>query len=712
MIEGQSFSPLIFDIQVNHMKVKWLNKIQLLKFLLIFFMLVSGLQFGAFAGEPELLKSQDVTKIMQQIFEQHLDKKEMTATILKHSFKIYLDQFDPDRVYLLESETLPFLNPSNAQMQEFMNDYQKENFDPYKKMDVVIQKAILRSRQWRQEWELNKEALFQQARKTKMNRKIEDDRQRSFASSLDELRNRNQQEIFDFIHFQTRQFGEAAVFQKEAQFLSRYEAELRVKENQYLFTNEEGKPLAANEKEHLFTLHILKALAKSLDSHTSFFNSAEAYDMRVRLEKDYDGIGIVFQEGIDGIYVSSLLPGGPAEKSGLIKIRDQIVSINGKSVLNESFQKIMEMVRGDQGSTVKLVVRRNNGIGSNSNGQLIEVTLKREKIVVNNDRVEVSSETFGDGIIGKITLHSFYQNADGVSSERDVQDAISELKSQGKLLGLILDLRENSGGYLTQAVKVAGLFITNGVVVISKYSNGEEKIYRDLDNKVAYNGPLIILTSRLTASAAEIVAEALQDYGVALVVGDERTYGKGSIQSQTVTNNQNTSFFKVTVGKYYTVSGNTPQTYGVKADIVVPSQYSHDQIGEEYLDYPLTRDTISSEYQDNLADIQPDTKSWFLKYYLPTLQHKSEFWKSMVSALKKNSEFRIAHNKNYQLFLKKIQGKEDESSAEMDEDELTDSRKPQNFGSGDLQLDETFNIIKDMVHMQSSHSDEFIGKQN
>src|SRR5690606_836656 len=162
-------------------------------------------------------------------------------------------------------------------------------------------------------------------------------------------------------------------------------------------------------------------------------------------------------------------------------------------------------------------------------------------------------------IIGKITLNSFYQGDNGVNSENDVRDAIKKLDKMGNLRGLILDLRENSGGFLTQAVKVAGLFITNGVIVVSKYFNGEEHFYRDMDGKVSYTGPLVILTSKATASAAEIVAQALQDYGTALIVGDEHTYGKGTIQSQTVTENQGAAFFKVTVGKYYTVSGKTPQ---------------------------------------------------------------------------------------------------------------------------------------------------------
>ena len=263
--------------------------------------------------------------------------------------------------------------------------------------------------------------------------------------------------------------------------------------------------------------------------------------------------------------------------------------------------------------------------------------------------------------------------------------------------GLILDLRENSGGFLSQAVKVAGLFITNGIIVISKYSNGSERFYRDVDGKTSYDGPLVVLTSKATASAAEIVAQALQDYGVAVVVGDEHTYGKGTIQTQTVTDNQSTSYFKVTVGKYYTVSGNTPQKKGVKADIVAPSHWVHEQIGEGE-EGSVDADIIPSAFDDQLADVSSDVKSWYLKYYMPNLQHRTVVWRDLLPILKKNSEYRIAQNKNYQFFLK---GGKVEEESEEDEWNLVD-QKNKTFGEDDLQMQEAVNILKDMIILHST----------
>jgi len=193
---------------------------------------------------------------------------------------------------------------------------------------------------------------------------------------------------------------------------------------------------------------------------------------------------------------------------------------------------------------------------------------------------------------------------------------------------------------------------------------------------------LFILTSKATASAAEIVAQALQDYGVAIIVGDEHTYGKGTIQSQTVTENQATTFFKVTVGKYYTVSGKTPQIQGVKADVVVPSQFVHENMGEEFLDYPLKQDIIPASYNDDLMDISPNLKPWYMRYYTPTLQHKKLFWDNMLPELRKASAARISQNKAYQAFLK-------------------GQATGQAVDAEDLQLAEVVSVMKEMIRLQA-----------
>lgn len=215
------------------------------------------------------------------------------------------------------------------------------------------------------------------------------------------------------------------------------------------------------------------------------------------------------------------------------------------------------------------------------------------------------------------------------------------------------------------------------------------KYYRAVSGTPYYDGPLVVLISRGSASATEIVAQALKDYGVAIVVGDEQTYGKGTIQHQTITSDGPPSFFKVTIGRYYTVSGKSTQIDGVKADIVVPSPYNFEEIGEAYLEYPLPSDWVADAYHDSLSDIDPMARKWFQKYYLPTVQQKQTNWEEWIPTLQANSVRRVNQNKNFQIFLRQI--KEEVKPIDV---------VP--FGVNDLQMDEAVNILKDMILIDQS----------
>lgn len=661
-----------------------------LKSLIFYFVFLFTFTTHCVSSE-ELLKSSDVDRMMKQIFQAHVDKKEMSSEILKNAFKMYLDHFDPDRMYLLQSEVAPYLNLSSSQIDQLMEQYKRNDFSAFTKLNDLIISAILRSRDYRKEIIKNSQAeIFTPTASSGIDH--ESDLKKSFAKDPAELKKRNLILLQQFVFEEKRQFGEKQVLKNRDQILTLFQEHLANYEDQYLGVDRLGKSLSAAQKENLFILHVLKALAGSLDAHTAFMDRNEAYDMKMRLEKEFDGIGVVLERSPGGVIIKNLVPQGPAAKSGKININDEIIEIEGQSANELDFTEIMQMLRGPSGSKVNLTLAREHL------PEKIPVTLTREAIPVTEDRVDVSYEAYGNGIIGKLTLHSFYRGDNGVSSEKDLKDAIAQLKKQGDLKGLVLDLRENSGGFLLQAVKVASLFITNGVVVISKYSNGEEKIYRDMDGKAIYDGPMVVLTSRATASAAEIVAQALQDYGIALIVGDEQTYGKGSIQSQTVTEGgQGTSYFKVTVGKYYTVSGKTPQIKGVQADIVAPTQFNQIKMGEGFLEYALKADTISDIYKDDLKDIDPSLKSWYIHYYLPRLQAQVSTWREMIPVLKKNSAYRISNNKNYQTFLKILKG---EKPVKDDSDEEAGAGKS-NFGADDLQMNEAVNVVKDMIYLHS-----------
>lgn len=620
---------------------------------------------------------------MEEMLRYHVEHKEFNELLAKRSLRIYIEQFDNNKNYLLFDEIDAYLNPSHELLTQVVEQYKQGYFTVFQELNNVIKNSIKRERAYR--IALQKELIKTGEEFT--NHKAYSD----YPRSKEELQARIKGHLQKIIAFEKKQNPnrkfDGAYIQK---VFALWEKRLSRLEDAYLDVDAQGKKLAKNALEEQMSMHVLKAMAKSLDAHTCYFSPKEAIEMRTCLEKQFEGIGVVLTESVEGVVISDLVKGGPAYRTGKIMPGDVLISIDGKSISQLSYEQVLDSLQNGSKRKIELELKRIQEKQETS----YFVALQKEKIIMEQDRLQYAFEPFGDGIIGKLTLPSFYESKDGSSCEADIRFALRELKKQGKLYGLVLDLRDNSGGFLTQAVKVAGLFISNGVIVVSKYAQEEIQYLRELDGRNYYDGPLVILTSKLSASAAEIVAQALQDYGVALVIGDERTYGKGTIQFQTVTREKAPSFFKVTVGRYYTVSGISTQIEGVKANIVVPTQYFIYDVGERFLQYPLKCDQIPSVYADPLVDIKPQQIHWFQKHYLPNLQKKISIWNQMESFLKANSSQRLSRNKNFSLFLD-AKKKEKEGK----ENALTVNR---NWGIEDLQMSEVLNILKDMALSESS----------
>ena len=613
--------------------------------------------FSQVRGDFSRLQQEDIRPTMQEILAFHVESRKITPKIMQRAIKNFLLRFDPGKVYLKQSEVAPFLNLSSQELKKMIQQYESDDLDSFLALNQVIQHSISRSRIYREEiireLILQKNMIVLPSQETYLH----------FSKSNKELRRRIKNELVRFVMALEKDSSKRTPARKEliVNFFLK-----RVSRNEKPFEESEG------QDRHQLVVHTLKAMAKSLDAHTAFYTPQEAVELRTTLEKEFEGVGVVLKEDMHGVAIANLVKGGPAERSGKIYPGDRLYKVNSSLTEALSYDEILSEMK--KGKKVTLGVRH-------SDDSEESVTLKKERIELTEERVKYSFIPFGNGMIGKIELPSFYGSSGQSSSEKDMLQALRELKKKGKMLGLVIDLRENSGGFLSEAVKVASLFVKSGVIVVSKYSGGEVQYLRDVDPRVHYDGPLLILTSQASASAAEIVAQALQDYGLALVVGDKRTYGKGSIQYQTITTPTAKIFFKVTVGRYYTVSGRSTQIDGVKADIVVPTHYSAFKIGERYLDYPLSSDHIDSAFVDPLVDIQDDSLRWFQKYYLPNLQKRTSYWRQMIPPLEKNSRHRIATNIDYQLFLQALKKEPTKG----------------NWGKDDLQMAEALEILRDMI---------------
>jgi carboxyl-terminal processing protease len=663
-----------------HTLLKWFS----ISFFASFFLL-----FSSVFAETQKLKMVDIRPTMQEILSYHVEFQEFSSLLVKRSFKVFLEHFDNEKFYLLDKEVASFLDLSDEKIKRITEQYYKDNFSEYEALNKLIEKTILRARNFRKE--IARELMLNSDEQVS----TIGESYLQYASSENQLKQRTKKLLQRFLAAE-KKAKRTLVWTPEtkAKILAFLERRLQRFEDFYLSIDNNGLSIGLEKKEHYLALHVLKAMAKSLDAHTAFFSPEEADEMRTSLEKQFEGVGVVLKESIDGVVIIDLIKGGPAEKSGKVNKGDLLVEIDEKSIVEKPYEDVLNLLKDNGKREILLGLKHLEENGTESR---ISVELRREKIVMGDERLQYSYLPYGDGIIAKLTLPSFYESGDGSSCEKDIREALRNLKTKGNILGLVLDLRENSGGFLNQAVKVAGLFITGGVVVISKYSHGEIQYLRDIDGRVYYNGPMLILTSKGSASAAEIVAQALQDYGAALVVGDERTYGKGSIQYQTVTDKNATAFFKVTVGKYYTVSGKSTQIEGVKADIVVPTEYSVYNIGERFLEYPLKNDRLPSAYVDPLTDVDQKSRQWFKKNYLPNIQKKQSHWIKMLPVLKDNSGFRLERGKNFNAFLKNLQLNDQEKN-------LSGALDPKtNWGVEDIQMDESVTILKDMAVMQQQN---------
>jgi carboxyl-terminal processing protease len=373
----------------------------------------------------------------------------------------------------------------------------------------------------------------------------------------------------------------------------------------------------------------LNALAHAYDPHSDYFNPEHAQDFSINMSLSLFGIGAQLREDDGYCKIDQLVHGGPAEKSKQLKEGDHIMAVaQGKQppvdVVDMDLGKVVQLIRGPKGTEVRLTISPAEDRAARRVVTLIRDEIKLEDQEAKAQLIELPDGHGGTNRIGIVDLPSFYAPVDlsgnsGHTASRytsiDVAKLIKKLE-QEKVGGIILDLRSNPGGSLEEAVKLTGLFIKDGPVVLARSPDGSINGDSNTDSSVLYTGPLVVLINRLSASASEIAAAALQDYGRALVVGDLSTFGKGTVQNlnplrpfvwpKTASATNDPGTVKITIRKFYRVSGASTQLKGVLSDIVLPDRLNYStQSGESSLDNPLPWDTIPSANYSKLNLVQP-----------------------------------------------------------------------------------------------------------
>jgi len=401
----------------------------------------------------------------------------------------------------------------------------------------------------------------------------------------------------------------------------------------------------------------LSALTHVYDPHSDYMGKSSLDNFNVQMALSLFGIGALLQSEDGYCKIKSLVAGGPAERSKKLKENDRIIAVaQGEGepvdVVDMKLSKVVEMIRGKKGTEVRLTV-----IPADASDPSMRkvVNLVRDEIKLEDQEakakiIDVPGENHKNVRLRIIDLPSFYadfeseRRKDGQqkSTTADVKKLLAKLK-QEKVEGIILDLRRNGGGSIDEAINLTGLFIKEGPIVQVRDPgpNGKVHVDEDPDPSIEYAGPLIVLTSRFSASASEILAGALQDYGRALIVGDSSTHGKGTVQSlikldpyiRPFSRSTNSpGAVKLTIRKFYRASGSSTQLKGVVPDIVLPSVNNVAEVGESSLENPLPWDTIKSASFEKLNLVQP-----------------------ILPELKSRSDKRVASNKDFDYVREDIE---------------------------------------------------------
>ncbi len=424
----------------------------------------------------------------------------------------------------------------------------------------------------------------------------------------------------------------------------------------------------------------LNALTHAYDPHTDYLNHQRAQNFSIEMSLSLFGIGAQLSEDYGYCTIESLIPGGPADKSGQIKNKERVIAVAQSNlppvnVVDMDLSKVVELIRGPKGTQVRLSLEEKDNPASRH-----VVVLTRDEIKIEDQEAKAQLIETPDGHgetnrIGVIDVPSFYFPTDiagntGHSQQSyvsvDVAKLIRKLE-QEKVGGIILDMRNNPGGSLEEAIRFTGLFIKEGPVVLARDPLGDVQLDSITNAAALYSGPLVVLLNRFSASAAEIAAAALQDYGRAIVVGDTSTHGKGTVQSlidfnktpwvatSDTTNDPGT--LKITIRKFYRVTGASTQLKGVKSDIVLPDVLNESpDIGETALENPLPWDTIPSVDFNKVNLVQP-----------------------YLADLRRDSEARIATNEDFNYIrqdideFKKVQA--DKTATLNEQDALNERRK-------------------------------------
>jgi len=478
-----------------------------------------------------------------------------------------------------------------------------------------------------------------------------------------------------------------------------------------------AKRLHQTDAEELREMY-LTSLTGAYDPHTSYMSPSTLENFEIMMRLELEGIGASLQS-VDGYtVVKKIIPGGAADRDGRLKVEDKITGVGqgpeGEivDIVDMKLSEVVKMIRGKRGTVVRLEVLT----GDTKERKVIDIT--RDKIELTDS--EARGEVFTDGKkadgtpfkVGVIDLPSFYMDMTGArqgipdfkSTTRDVRKILDDFSEKG-VDAVVLDLRRNGGGSLTEAINLTGLFIDEGPVVQVKGTSGGPQAYNDLNPGMAWSGPLVVLVSKFSASASEILAGAIQDYHRGLIVGDHATHGKGTVQSLTDLGRQlfllpnSLGALKITMQQFFRPSGDSTQNRGVLSDLELPSITTHLDVSESDLDYAMKFARVDPLEFKRTGYLDDALRTQLIQLSQRRVAESEDFRDVLKDIAKyKEQKSRKTITLNEEKFLKE---RAELNADKKEQEELEELNDPNNNGiERDYYLDEAIAITIDYLNLR------------
>ncbi|MGV0955439.1 carboxy terminal-processing peptidase [Empedobacter falsenii] len=477
------------------------------------------------------------------------------------------------------------------------------------------------------------------------------------------------------------------------------------------------------KRENYFSIY-MNSFTEQYDPHTTYFSPTSKEDFEFEMSGQMEGIGAKIQDKRGYATIAELIVGGPAWKSNKLEVGDKIIKVaqgkNGeaKNIVGMILSDAIRLIKGKKGTEVVLTIQKKDG--SQQTISLIREVIESEEVFA---RSSVITDEKGDKY-GIIYLPEFYTpmgKEGGRYPSDDIKKEIEILKKEN-IKGLVFDVRNNGGGSLEEVVKISGLFINQGPIVQVRRSDGMLKIHEDKDNSIAYDGPLVVMVNELSASASEIFAAAMQDYGRAVIVGSPQTFGKGTVQTILPLDRQSGSdelgAIKLTIQKFYRVNGGSTQLKGVQSDIALVDQFTYEDISEasrpEALNWDQIKPLVIAKWPSafDLAKIKTNSKTRLANNaHLALMNESFKFIKSMedVKEIPLNLEDYKTYRKTREDKIKKFEALDkykNNFKFTMNQNDLATTKtdtvlkaKRNNWFKGmqkDFYLNEAVNVLRDI----------------